>query len=135
MASKQRRKAYTVGYKLEVIEYAKQHGNRAAERHFRPPPTEKIIREWRKQEEELKKTKNRKHGLRYKEAKFPQLEEIMKTWVDDHRNNGYSVSTKMIMEEAKRLAAERNIPANEFTGSSSWCYHFMKRNNLSMRVK
>ena len=135
MASKQRRKAYTVGYKLEVIEYAKQHGNRAAERHFGPPPTEKIIREWRKQEEELKKTKNRKHGLRYKEAKFPQLEEIMKTWVDDHRNNGYSVSTKMIMEEAKRLAAERNIPANEFTGSSSWCYRFMKRNNLSMRVK
>ena len=41
MASKQRRKAYTVGYKLEVIEYAKQHGNRAAERHFGPPPTKK----------------------------------------------------------------------------------------------
>ena len=30
--------------------------NRAVERHFGPPPTEKVIREWRKQEDQLQKT-------------------------------------------------------------------------------
>lgn len=48
---------------------------------------------------------------------------------------GYTVSTKMIMCEGKRLTADKNILANEFIGSLSCCYHFMKLNNLSMRVK
>ena len=43
------------GYKLKVIAYAEEHGNRAAERHFGPPPTEKTIRDWRANKEELKK--------------------------------------------------------------------------------
>ena len=29
------------GYKLKVIPYAEEHGNRAPKRHFGPPPTEK----------------------------------------------------------------------------------------------
>ena len=40
---KNKRYSYDVGYKLKVIPYAEQHGNRAAERHFGPPPTEKTI--------------------------------------------------------------------------------------------
>lgn len=54
MSVKQKRLSYNVNFKLEVIKYAKEHGNRAAERHFGPPPTEKMIREWKKQEEQLK---------------------------------------------------------------------------------
>ena len=37
-----------------VIAYAEEHGNRAAEQHFGPPPTEKTIRDWRVSKEELK---------------------------------------------------------------------------------
>jgi hypothetical protein len=29
------------------VNYAEKHGNRAAERRFGSPPTEKMIREWR----------------------------------------------------------------------------------------
>ena len=35
------------------MNYAEKHGNRAAERCFGSPPTEKIIREWRKQRKDL----------------------------------------------------------------------------------
>ena len=35
--------SYDAGYKLKVIEYAERHGNRAAEQHFGPPPTEKTF--------------------------------------------------------------------------------------------
>jgi len=35
------------------VNYAEKHGNRAAERRFGSPPTEKMIREWRKQRKEL----------------------------------------------------------------------------------
>nr|XP_034962970.1 uncharacterized protein LOC118080993 [Zootoca vivipara] len=52
---KQKRLAYKIPFKLEVVKYAKEHGNRAAERHFAPPLTEKMIREWRKQEDQLQK--------------------------------------------------------------------------------
>ena len=41
---KNKRYSYDAGYKLKVIAYA-ENGNRAAERHFGPPPTEKTIRD------------------------------------------------------------------------------------------
>jgi hypothetical protein len=53
MSAKQKRFSYSVAFKLNVIKYAKKHVSRAAERHCGPPPTEKMIRVWRKQEEEL----------------------------------------------------------------------------------
>jgi hypothetical protein len=45
---------YTVDLKLNVMKYAKEHGNRAADTHFVPPLTEKMLCEWRKLEEKLK---------------------------------------------------------------------------------
>ena len=52
---KSNRYSYDTGYKLEVIAYAEEHGNRAAEQHFSPPPTEKNICNWWASKEELKK--------------------------------------------------------------------------------
>ena len=48
---KNKRYSYDAGYKLKVIPYAEEHGNRAAERHFGPPPTEKTIHDWRASKE------------------------------------------------------------------------------------
>ena len=47
---KNKRYSYHAGYKLKVIAYT-EHGNRAAERHFGPPPTEKTICDWRASKE------------------------------------------------------------------------------------
>lgn len=131
--SKQKRLAYKVAFKLEVIRFAKEHENRAADRHFGPLPTEKMIREQKKQENQLQKLDKCKHTLRGPTAKWPDLEVKVNECITLHRQNGLSVSTKMIIYEAKRIAVEKGI--QDFTGSPSWCYRFMKRSGLSMRTK
>lgn len=133
MSVKQKRLSYNVNYKLEVVNYAKEHGNRAAERHFGPPPTEKMIREWKKQEEQLKGLSKHKKTLRSHLPKWPELEIQIKNWITNHRSNGISVSTKMIIFEARQWASANGI--DDFTGSTAWCYRFMKRHGLSMRTK
>ena len=109
-----RRHSYEISFKLQVIKYAKENGNRAAERHFGPPPTEKMIRTWRRQENELKETKCSKHNLRKGVVKWPQLEEDVRTWLLDQRRTGISVSTKMIIHKAKCMADGRGF--NDFSG-------------------
>ena len=67
MGSKERRLSYIIAFKIEVVNYAEKHGNRAAETRFGSPPTEKMIREWRKQRKDLikadKSKKNYVHVL------------------------------------------------------------------------
>ena len=48
---KNKRYSYDAGYKLQVILYAEEHGNRATEQHFGPPLMEKTIRDWRASKE------------------------------------------------------------------------------------
>jgi len=43
MGSKERQLTYSIAFKIEVVNYAEKHGNRAAERRFGSPPTEKMI--------------------------------------------------------------------------------------------
>jgi len=45
------------------VNYAEKHGNRAAERCFGSPPTEKMIQEWRKQRKELIKADKSKKKI------------------------------------------------------------------------
>lgn len=47
---KNKRYSYDTGYKLKEISYAEEHGNKATERDFGPPPPEKTI-----SKEQLKK--------------------------------------------------------------------------------
>ena len=63
MGSKGRRLSYSIAFKIEVVNYAEKHGNRAAERHFGSPPTEKMIQEWRKQRKALIKADKSKKKL------------------------------------------------------------------------
>jgi len=49
MGSKERQLSYSVAFKIEVVNYAEKHENRAAERRFGSPPTEMMVQEWRKQ--------------------------------------------------------------------------------------
>lgn len=67
-----KRFSYSAEIKSKVIQFAKVNGNRAAERKFGPPPTEKI-RDWL-QEETLLKMPRQKKAMRGKSAKWPNLE-------------------------------------------------------------
>ena len=106
MGSKERQLSYSIVFKIKVVNYAEKHGNWAAERRFGSPPTEKMIRERRKQRKDLIKTDESKKTLRSCGPKWPKLEEYVKNWIIDHRKNGNAVSTKMILIEARRLAIE-----------------------------
>ena len=131
MTEKKKRMSYTAEFKLEAIKYAKDNGNRAAERKY--GPTEKMIRDWRKKEETLKTIPKTKRACRGSEAKWPQLGEASETWIVDKRNSGNSVSTKMILCEARKMGAEKD--AADFVGNIKWVFQFMKRHGLSMRTK
>lgn len=128
-----KRFSYTASFKLTVIKFAKEHGNRAAERHFGPPPTESVIRLWRQQEEKLLQMPRQKKAMRGKPPKWPEVEQEVKTWILEQRQTGISVSTKMIQEEGKRIAREKNI--DDFSGTPKWCFNFMKREGLSLRTR
>ena len=86
MGSKERQLSYSIAFKIEVINCAEEHGNRAAERRFGLPPTEKMIREWRKQRKDLIKADKSKKTLRSCVPKWPKLEEYVKNWIIYHRN-------------------------------------------------
>jgi len=133
MGSKERRLSYSIAFKIEFVNYAEKHVNRAAEMRFGSPATEKMIREWRKQRKDLIKADKRKNTLRSCAPKWPHLEGYIKNWIIDNRKNGIAVSTKMILIEARRLAIEMSII--DFSGTSLWCEIFMRRNGLCMRTK
>ena len=123
--------SYSAKFKLNVISYAKEHGNRAAERQFGPPPTECIIRQWRKQEEQLLKMPKKKKALRGKPAKWANLEQRLNTWIMEPRQSGFCVSTVLTQCQARMFAREMNIV--DFTGKAKWCFNFM-RERLAMRT-
>jgi len=54
-------------------------------------------------------------------------------WIMEHRNSGIAVNTKMIILEARKLAA--NMGVEDFKGTESWCFCFVKRNGLSLRTR
>jgi hypothetical protein len=120
-----------IAFKLSLIKYAKERDSGMAERHFGLPAVEKLISVWRKQEEELQKLEMYTNVFCSHAAKWPKLESEVQKWIMDHRNNGISVSTKMICE-ARRWALAHNI--NDFAGSAAWCYRFMKRHGVSMHT-
>jgi len=117
MGSNERRLSYSIAFEIEVVNYTEKHGNRAAERRFGSSPTEKMIREWRKQRKDLIEADKSKKTSHSCAPKWPKLEEYVKNWTIDHRKNGIAVSIKMILIEARRLAIEMSI--TDFVGTTS----------------
>jgi hypothetical protein len=56
-----RRKSYTAMFKLEVVNFAKEKGNREAARKFNVGETS--VREWRKEETVIKCLHQKKHAI------------------------------------------------------------------------
>ena len=67
---------------------------------------------------------------------WPELESKLHQWVLDKRMNGIGVSGTMIRLMAKKMAKDMSPEETRgFTGSTSWLYRFMKRNNLVIKAK
>lgn len=124
--------SYTAGFKLKVIAFAEQHGNRAAERQF--SVSEKLVRGWRKIKDKLKDTNVSRRAFRgAKCGKYPEVDVDVCNYVEKVRNNGFCVTYDMIQCKAREVARNKNIPEELFQGSRGWALRFMRRHNLSVR--
>jgi hypothetical protein len=64
----------TVSFRLNIIKFVKEQGNQIPKRHFGSPPTKKIICEWRRQQDELKKPQKKRNTFHKNIAKLLYLE-------------------------------------------------------------
>nr|XP_020451857.1 uncharacterized protein LOC109957941 [Monopterus albus] len=126
-----KRRAYEAQFKLKAISYAVVNGNRAAAKEFKI--SESMVRNWRKQENELRQVKKTKQSFRGNKARWPQLEDQLEQWIIEQRTAGRSVSTVTIRLKATTIAQDMKI--EHFQGGPSWCFRFMKRRHLSIRAK
>ena len=72
--------SYTARFKLTVVTYALEKGNREAARQFQVD--EKNVRRWRSQQEKLKGLRRDQRAARYCPVKFSELEKELKEWID-----------------------------------------------------
>lgn len=124
------RQSYTAREKLEVMAYAKAHGNLAAGREY--TIEESNIRQWRKQKERLQNMPRTKMANRGSAAHWPELERKLLVWVTNRRLWGYGVSTTELRLKALHLAKQNDANA-QFRASVDWAHAFMKRSDLSIR--
>lgn len=126
-----RHRSYTAGFKLNVISRAEEIGNRAAGREFEVD--ERCVRRWRGEKEQLREMPQQKRARRSGTARWPNLEKDLVEWIKGQRSKGLAVSTTKIRLQAKLWAREQKI--DDFKGGPCWCYRFMKRNKMSVRVR
>ncbi|KAF4798800.1 hypothetical protein TURU_060639 [Turdus rufiventris] len=135
----QRRLAYDADFKLKAINHAKQHGNRDAAREFNI--NESIVPKWRQQDDDLRLAKKTKKSFRGHKARWLQLEDRLERWISKQR----PVVTlypevpckpqcfKNVRIQAKAIANKMGM--QDFKAGSSWCFRFMKRQQLSIRTR
>ena len=126
-----KRKSYEVGFKLKVVDYAEEHGNRGAEREF--GVSEKMVRDWRKQKDQLKTMPKSKKARRYGVTPYTGMENELRKWVLELRSNGLIVTRPAIRARALQIAPKYNFP--NFKASAGWCTTFMYRSGLTLRQK
>ena len=95
-----KRRKYVARLKLKVIEVVKASNNCAAARTF--DVTEKRVRDWRKNEDNVRNMPKEKCAMRRGGTRWPQLEDHVAEWVSELRHNGYIVILNRIRACALR---------------------------------
>ena len=125
-ASQNKRKSYTVGIKLSVIELAEKQGNRVASRIYHM--NESCVRGWRKQKDQLLKMNVNKKTQRRAFPHWPDLEVDLKQWVTEQYQKDTKVKFQEIKNKSIEIAQQKNI--ENFKGTNSFIFKFMKRNDV-----
>ncbi|CDW60084.1 BrkDBD and HTH Tnp Tc5 domain containing protein [Trichuris trichiura] len=126
-----KRKSYKAGFKLEVVKMAKETNNAQAARKY--GVTRKMVIDWRKQEEALKKMPKKQHARRSGTASWPELENPLAEWVREQRQSGRIVTRTDMQDKAMNWARYNPHLSYGFTAKHGWCSHFMKRKDLVLR--
>ncbi|GAB1599650.1 hypothetical protein Ahia01_000242400 [Argonauta hians] len=133
MKSPTKRRKYVASFKLKVVEVAKDSNNCAAARKF--DVTEKMVREWRKKEDDLRKIPQNKCKMRKGSTPWPKLENEIAEWVSRQRQEGYVVTRNKIRSYALNWTKSNKDDSKDFKATPGWCNGFLNRNNLLIRSK
>lgn len=129
----EKRMKYEASFKLRVVESARSSNNSAAARKY--GVNEKLVRDWKKSEYFLKTISKKKCAARGAICHWTKLENDLELWVNENRENGYTVTRNGIRIQALKWAKAHPDKSNNFTATVSWCSRFMKRKNLVLRQK
>ena len=130
---KKNKRAFSLDFKLQVVEEAKKSNNRHTAREHEID--ESLVRSWRKNEAKMRETCEKEKNVNTKrfrldgsgrKVKNKELEEKLFSWVMSQRAGEIHVTQKNICEMARHLS---NNP--EFTASNGWCQNFIRRYGLS----
>ena len=121
-----KRGKYEASFELKVIEVAVASNNCAAPRTF--DVTEKVVRDWRKNEDNVRNMPEETCAMRRGSTHWSQLEEHVAEWVSGLRQDGYIVTQHKIRAYVLRWAKAHNI--KDLRATSGWCSRFMNRKNL-----
>ena len=129
-----KRMSHTAAQKLKIIQYAEEHGNRPAARHF--GVSESCVRLWRKTKISLSAMPKSKKANRGTDPSFPDMEKELLNFVSNLRASGVGVITSEVRLCALSLVDKYRFQypdISHFKASPGWCYRFMARHNLSAR--
>ena len=78
-----------------------------------------------------------KHAAWGCKAAWPELEVYFLAWIQEKRNNGFTILPSLILLKALDLPKKEkyNIPARQFKAGKNGCQRFLKKNRLSIRQK
>lgn len=131
---KRSRVSYQASFKLKVVKAAEETNNLEAARKF--SVDESNVRRWRKDTllESEPKAKRARRGP--KTGQFPEMEEEIKQWVDEKRQNGYGVSRLAIRLYTLRLAKSGKYEGTiDFKASQGRSTRFLARHGLALRQR
>ncbi|KAH8028388.1 hypothetical protein HPB51_016501 [Rhipicephalus microplus] len=126
-------RSFTAAFKLQVIDYAEEHGKRATGQKY--DVDEKRVRYWMEQKDALAATYRSRKAFRRKKCKYPQLESQLLNYVVNTQRDGYAVSTDTIRVKPLNIARHMETPQAQFKESRGWTTRFMNRNQLSIRPR
>ncbi|XP_062604991.1 serine-rich adhesin for platelets-like isoform X1 [Saccostrea cucullata] len=123
------RRSFTSQFKLEVVNYAIQTNNMAAQRRY--GVGEKLVRYWRKQKTNLENSKKNLKKLKPGRSDWPDLDALLRSWSFEQIEWGNVLSVEIIRQKAIEFAEMLKI--DDFSGCVTWVARFLKRNKISLR--
>ncbi|KAG7171333.1 Pogo transposable element-like 87 [Homarus americanus] len=113
MAPPAKQTKYEARFKLKVIMCANSTNNcAAAARDY--GISEKLVRDWKKNEDTISKMAKKKCALRHGKAQWPEIEEHLNKWIREHRQNGIAITRNNIRVESIKWARANPDPKQVF---------------------
>ena len=104
MATK--RQSYTTSERLNIIQFAEEHGNPAAQREFGIAESNVCL--WRTSKEKLQKMPRLQRADHGRKAAWPRLEQELMAWITEKRNNGLAILLAMVRLKAFEISKDPN---------------------------